>query len=399
MFKKKFIILIIFFFSQTEPAYSKNLRTGPWRFELKAQYGTIPFIINISNNKKKLTAILENGEEKIPLDINFSENGISIPIKTFEISIELSYPKNGKMYGHLVRHNKSPNSKIPIIATFGNSLRFSETGETNPIDLNGKWSVTLTHDNNVIEQGVVLIRQNKNKINGSILTPTGDYRYMEGVVIGNKFKAASFDGVYNYLFMGEIKDGKLQADILNSYKTHLEGQKNDQATLQDSYAQTSVNAINFEFPDLFGNKINLKDDKFRNKPVIIQIFGSWCPNCLDEMNYLIPWYNQNKDKKIEIIALAFERSIHHKAAKNQLLKTYKKYNIPYTLLIAGSTSEDKPMEKLKGLKNFISFPTTIFLNKKHEVFKVHAGFSGPSTGDFYEKWKEEFNLIVNELVK
>lgn len=57
------------------------------------------------------------------------------------------------------------------------------------------------------------------------------------------------------------------------------------------------------------------------------------------------------------------------------------------------------MEKIPGLKNFISFPTTVFLNKKHEVVKVHAGFTGPSTGAFFEKWKQEFNATVNELVK
>ena len=73
--------------------------------------------------------------------------------------------------------------------------------------------------------------------------------------------------------------------------------------------------------------------------------------------------------------------------------------VPYTILQVGSTAEDKPADKLPGLKNFISFPTTIFLNKKHEVVKVHAGFSGPSTGEFFEKWKIEFNQTINELLK
>ena len=73
--------------------------------------------------------------------------------------------------------------------------------------------------------------------------------------------------------------------------------------------------------------------------------------------------------------------------------------IPYTVLIAGSTSQDKPADKIPGIKNFISFPTTVFLNKKHEVVKVHAGFTGPSTGEFYQKWKTEFNQTVDELLK
>src|SRR5690606_279903 len=98
------------------------------------------------------------------------------------------------------------------------------------------------------------------------------------------------------------------------------------------------------------------------------------PNCLDEMNFLIPWYKNNKDKGVEIIALAFERSLGPTEAKQQLKKVQQKKDIPYPLLIAGSTSQEKPMDIIPGLKNFISFPTTVFLNKKHEVIKVHAGF-------------------------
>jgi hypothetical protein len=117
------------------------------------------------------------------------------------------------------------------------------------------------------------------------------------------------------------------------------------------------------------------------------------------MNYLIPWNTENKKRDVEIVALSFERSLNQAEAKKQLLRLKNKKNIPYPLLLAGSTSDDKPMDKLPGLKNFISFPTTIFLNRKHEVVKVHAGFSGPSTGEFFETWKTEFEENVNSILK
>ncbi len=380
-------------------AQSRSLTPGPWRFELKTTHGTIPFIVQFSIVKDQYSGILYNGAEEIPLDVTLSNAGVSIPIQSFELSLELTYPKDGIMYGHLVRHNKNPNPRTPIMAIFGKSPRFPEMTEAPTVDLNGKWSITLTHDTNKQEQGVLILKQDKNKIFGSILTPTGDYRYMEGIVWGNKFRAASFDGVYNYLFAGEMTQGKIKAEILNSYKTHVEGIRDEKAALPNAYEQTKVSSLNFEFPDLLGKKISLSDNKFKNKPMVIQIFGSWCPNCLDETNFLVNWYSQHSKRNIEILALAFERSLDNKRARVQLLKTQKKYKIPYTILLAGSTSEDKPMDKLPEIKNFISFPTLIFLNKKHEVYKVHAGFSGPSTGEFYIKWIEEFNSIINELVK
>ena len=117
------------------------------------------------------------------------------------------------------------------------------------------------------------------------------------------------------------------------------------------------------------------------------------------MNFLIPWYEKNNKRGVEIVALAFERSLSIEEATRQLLKVQKKLNVPYVILQAGSTAEDKPSDKLPGLTNFISFPTTIFLNKKHEVVKVHAGFNGPSTGEYFEKWKVEFNQTIDALVK
>ena len=401
MMKKTVLLCMILVFFPAISVFAQALNTGPWRFEVRADYGTIPFIIEIEKNKSTYSGTLKNGKESISLtDIKVSGNKITIPLQTYEMSLEMSIPKSDLMEGYLIRHNKNPIVKTPAIAIHGEKERFPEDKSSPKVDLSGKWSVKLTdQDPDKEYKGIIVFEQKGNNLSGSILTPTGDYRYMEGFVSGNEFEAASFDGVYNYLVKGEVKNGKLKGRILSNYRTLIEGKKDEKATLPDAYKQTEVKALNFEFPDLTGRKISLKDQKFKGKPVIIQFFGSWCPNCLDEMNYLIPWYNENKNRGIEIIALAFERSLGPKEAKIQLLKTQKKKNIPYTLLLAGSTAMDKPAEKIPGIKNFISFPTTVFLNKNHEVIKVHAGFTGPSTGEFYEQWKKEFNLTVDELLK
>lgn len=400
MIKKNSILRALFIFLITFSANSQTLNTGPWKFELKAHHGTIPFVIDVKKTNDNFEGILFNGKEKIKLtNIHFENGQIIIPLQSFEMSLEMSHQRKGKLAGYLIRHNKNPKTKTPVIATFGINERFQQKYFTPEIDLNGKWSITLTDENNKIENGVIIFQQNINKLNGTILTPTGDYRYFEGFVSGSDFTAASFDGVYNYLLKGNVKDDLLTANILSNYKTVIQGTKNPKAELPDAYNQTKLESLEFEFQDLDGKKISLKDEKFKNKPIIVQFFGSWCPNCLDETNFLIPWYNKNQKRGVEVIALAFERSLGVEEARRQLKKTKTKFNIPYTILMAGATSEEKPKDKIKGLKNFISFPTTVFLNRKHEVVKVHAGFSGPSTGEFFEKWKDEFNQIVNEMLK
>lgn len=375
--------------------------SGTWRFELKTEYAKIPFLMEIESNSSGLTAKIYNGKEIVPLDnLKFDEktSRLHVPLQSFEQSLELELKKN-KLVGFHVRHNKNPEVKTPIIGEKGTTERFPETKALPKasLDLTGRWKVELK-DEGSTSTGIVVFTQNKNKLDGSILTPTGDYRYFSGYVSGRSFVAASFDGVFNYLYKGEVKDGKLRSELLANYKTVITGERNNKATLPDAYKQTELPFLEFSFPDLEGKTVSLADERFKNRPVIVQFFGTWCPNCIDELNFLVPWYKENSKKGIEVVALAFERSLDEKASLRQLKKIRSKKEVPYPILIAGLSADVKPADKIKGLKNFISFPTTIFLNRKHEVVKVHAGFTGPGTGEFYEQWKNEFYQTVSELL-
>lgn len=381
--------------------WAEALNSGRWKFVLRTTYAEVPFIIDFEYKDKKLTGTLQNGAESIILDdISLKDGKISIPLQSYEMSLEL-IPQNPKtLAGHLVRHNKNPIIKIPVVGQHGHKTRYDLNSKLPPtIQLTGKWSLEVTDEKDVKSPAIGKFTQEGKTVTGTIISPTGDYRYLEGFVSGNNFELASFDGVFNYVFRGQVKDGKMEASLLSNYQSRMTGVLNPEAELPDAYKQTEIKELKFIFPDLKGQSVNLNHPKFKNRPVVVQIFGSWCPNCIDEMKFLIPWYNQNHKRGVEIIALAFERSLSPEEATRQLLKVQKKLNVPYPILQAGSTSEDKPMDKLDGLKNFISFPTTIFLNRNHEVVKVHAGFSGPSTGEYFEKWKKEFNETINQLLK
>jgi thiol-disulfide isomerase/thioredoxin len=381
---------------------AEDIKSGPWRFELKTEHAIVPFIVDLELKNKKITGQIRNGKETIKLEnIIYSQGKIRIPMSPYEITLEMEQKSPILMEGKWIRHNKDPKVEIPVTANHGVTERFPVVKINEPqIDLNGKWAVDLRDEEGTVTPGVLIFEQDKEKITGSLLTTTGDYRYFEGHISSDKFEGASFDGMYNYIIRGNVIGGKLQALVLNNFVLRVEGKKKNNASMPDAYAATQITQpLKFSFPNLTGKKVSLRNKKFKNKPVILQFYGSWCPNCLDEMNYLISWYNENKKRGIEIIALAFERSLSEADAKRQLLMVQKKSKVPYTILLAGATAADKPMEKIPGLTNFISFPTTVFLNRKHEVLKVHAGFSGPSTGEFFEQWKKEFNENVDQLLK
>ncbi len=50
------------------------------------------------------------------------------------------------------------------------------------------------------------------------------------------------------------------------------------------------------------------------------------------------------------------------------------------------------------LNGISSFPTTIFIDKKGMVRKIHTGFYGPGTGDYYADYVKETEAFLNLLI-
>lgn len=384
MKKTLFFITLLFTYS------ALAIKDGHYRLELTTQYAKIPFIIKASAKGGVFELI--NGSEVIKLENLHTKkkNHLTLQIPTYQVQLSLD-TLGDKLSGHFIRSN---GILMPLAGGPGKTL-FKETRMV-PSDFNGKWAVT-DHKGEV---NILLLEQTANKIQGSYLTKYGDYRTFSGVVNGSEFNAASFDGVYNYLIKGELHNNELKAQILANYQIELKGKRDPKAKLPDPYQLTqATEKLAFSFPDLQGKSVSLSDQAFAGKPVIIQIFGSWCPNCIEELDYLIPWYAANAKRGIEIIAVSFERTNDLKRAQMILKKLASKHQLNYPMLIAGVSATDTPEKKLAGLKNFMAFPTTLFLDKKHNVFKVHTGFTGPSTKEFYEQWILEFNATVDQLLK
>lgn len=72
--------------------------------------------------------------------------------------------------------------------------------------------------------------------------------------------------------------------------------------------------------------------------------------------------------------------------------------IPYEILFAGKSGVASASKALPAINGIEAFPTTIFIDKKGAVRKVHTGFNGPATGKFYDEFKVEFNQLVDSLL-
>jgi len=332
-------------------------------------------------------------------------DSVDIVLHIFDADIKARI-EGDTLKGEFIK-NYEKDYRIPFRAVYGQNYRFETAEHQEQIpDFSGKYAVQFVHENDTTP-AVAIFRQNGDRATGTFLTPTGDYRYLEGNVSGGHLQLSAFDGNHAYLFRASKEPNGTLIGEYFSGKTWEESwyaKKDENASLPDEEKQTFLkegyDRIEFSFPDVNGKKVSLTDDKYKDKVVILQLSGTWCPNCMDETNFLAPWYIQNKSRGIEILGLAYERKDDFAYASARVKKMVDKMNIPYDFVIAPATNDKaKASETLPMLNRIMAFPTTIFIGKDGKVKKIRAGFSGPGTGIYYDQFIQHFNETVNELLK
>lgn len=383
-----------------------ELPTGIWRATLEFQDEVLPFNFELAEDSAGAQQIvIINARERLLLDeIFIKDDSVIIPLHIFDASFRTVW-QDGKLSGTFIKHYDAGNP-IPFEAVPGQSFRFQPSGTGSAsTDFSGKYSVQFFNATDTTEAIGVFLQRN-DSVTGTFLTPTGDYRYLQGNVIDNTMYLSAFDGNHAYLFKARASGKDSLDGIFYSGRTQKKAWhavRNDKASLPDAnkmtYLKPGSETIEFAFPDPDGDTVTLHDEKYRNKVVILQIFGTWCPNCMDETRFLAPWYEENKDRGIEIIGLAFERKDDFDYASNRVKRMIEKLDVTYDFVIAGSSDKNKASESLPMLNAVVSFPTTIFLGKDRKVEKIHTGFTGPGTGEYYEQYIEEFNETINNLLR
>jgi len=379
------------------------LEEGIWRGVLKPQGIEVPFIFNVEKSEGKYSFILINGKERMILnDIVIDYDSLHVQLFVFNSTIHAKI-NNNKLHGIWVK-NDIVDFIVPFSATFGDEQRFKIESEGSVASFNGKWEVDFIKKNNSIEKAIGIFSQNKQKLTGTFLTSTGDYRYLEGMVKGDSMKLSSFDGVNALLFEAKmLKNGELTGELWNLTNRHEKwtAKKNDNFELKDTYAITFMkkgyDIFNVEFPNTSEELISLSNKRYKDKVIVVQILGTWCPNCIDETRFLVDWYKKNKDKDVEILGLAFEKNADTKHAISMINKWKEKLGIEYEILLAGNPrlrSETLPM-----LNDIVTFPTTIILDKQHKVQLIKSVFFGPGSTVYYEEFVKNFNLTIDKLVE
>jgi thiol-disulfide isomerase/thioredoxin len=342
---------------------------------------------------------IKNAEETIPCVAKLSGDSLWFSLPVFDAHFSLAYA-NDSLSGVLRVISKDRTQAFG--ATKTETLNDRGYGaHANKQLFNGKWRAKFA-DGGDFADAIGVFSVNEHFASGTFLTETGDYRFLQGSVVNDTLLLSCFDGAHAFLFTAYFNNDTLRGEFYSgpSYKDTWWAVKDEAFELRHPESLTQYvgdsTALSFTFPDLYKNDFVFPNNNYKNKVVLIQILGSWCPNCKDEVAYFTSLKQTYKD--LEVIGLCFEmqKDLDGKIAQVKRLKEH--FNIDYPLLIAGNASKKESAEKLPFLNHVVSYPTTIIVDKTGKVRKVHTGFYGPGTGKYYDDFKTEFESFLDELM-
>lgn len=403
---KVIVFLFVSLFSIAAQSQSTFNPLGEWRGSFPLYNGEeIPFNFSVrTDSTGKLVVYFINGpEEYYGGSLVQVKDSLQIWINQFDRLMTIGIQHNHPLKG-IWRRQTNGEDAYPIIVEQHNSQRFIWDKQTPPQKIEGKYEVVFTNDSGKQIKAVGLINQAGNTGGVTFLRPSGDSRYSYGSIQGNEFKFSLFIGYSPLMFSGSIDvDGSLKG-IQQGLKSVqlIRAYRNETAALPNPATLTQLKnpkeTIHFSLPNIKGKKISLNDSAYFNKPVILTIGGTWCPNCADEAKYLSNWYRANKERGIEVITAQFEIKDELGYAQKTMSRFKEKFGIEYEQIFGGLSNGESVLKTFPMLKNFTGFPTTLFIRSDRTIQNIHAGFAGPATGKFYQTFMDSFNKHVDELL-
>jgi len=391
-------------------AQSEKQLNNNWSIVLERQDGKqVVFQLQQQREEGKMVLDVINGAEKIRItDVKEIGDSLFFTMPTFEASFRVKMLIGGDLSGTYIKGTATKTQYWRLYGYRNMPGRFDATMGNAKYTIAGKWDVTITRTNGTTRKAVAEFEQEGNKLTGTFLTPSADYRYLEGIVTGDSLKVSSFDGDNARLFEARIDNTSTISGgvFYNSYsaKESWIAQKNDTASLPETIDPPSLregfSKLKFTFKDLNGVPVSINDVKYKDKVVIVQLMGSWCANCLDETKFLSDYYKNNHARGVEIIALAYELTTDRERSKKSIEKFQKLFDVQYPMLITGVAAgdEQKTEKTLPQLTAIKSFPTTIFIDKKGKVREIQTRFYGPGSGEYYTTYKNKFYKTVDDLL-
>ena len=135
--------------------------------------------------------------------------------------------------------------------------------------------------------------------------------------------------------------------------------KQNNTYLKFSPLKPGLPAPNFTFPGLDGKMVSLS--AFRGNVVLVNIWATWCPPCVDEMPSMEKLYKELKDENFEILAVSIDA-----LGEKAVAPFMKKYNLNFPALMDTDGT-------IKTLYQTTGVPESFIVNQEGILIKKIIG--------------------------
>jgi thiol-disulfide isomerase/thioredoxin len=382
--------------------------TGLWDATLQVGAMEVPFKFGIEASPTHAAGWFFNGKERVGSSSgSFDGAHLVLDFASYAKSLDATLRADGTLEG--VYAPTTAGSKAhPYTFRAHRAAAGTVASTERPPDIAGLWIVPTQSEKGGEQAWRLIVSQSGVQIAAAVLRVDGDTGALTGTWKSGKVRLSHFDGARpSVIEVSPAADGTLRllvadrtgSDVtLRAYRPQ-QAQSKGLPEAADPTLHTRVRdkqePFLFNFPDLSGHLVSSTDPRFRGKVLLVDIAGSWCPNCHDEAPFLESLYKRYHARGLEVVTLSFEEA-EQLPNPFRLRSFVQQFGLTYTVLIAGTT--DELHSKLPQAVGLDAYPTTFFVGRDGRVRAVHAGFAAPSTGAFNTDLKKDFNIRIEELL-
>ncbi len=388
-------------------AAAGGIAPGPWRATLASPLGELPFGLSIEARGESRVAVIRNGEEAIerPLELG-ADGNVVVDFPYYDARIVARLGDDGRtLTGAWTKlASNGQEQRLDFQARAGAMPRFEATAGAAPAAdrVAGRWSARFDGDD---DAAVLVLRADGDRVLGTVLTTTGDHRFLEGLCQGDRLRLSSFDGAHAFLYDARIgADGTLAGTFASGarWQQAWTARRDDAARLADGYGRVHWSSepglLWVEGLDTEGQRHALGEYLFDARALVVQISGSWCPNCHDELAWLVPLARELGPKGLRVVPLGFEATGDATRDLRQLERMRARHGAEHPFLLAGTADRARAAAALGSLDRLLAFPTLVILRADGGGAAVHTGFSGPATGAEHARETADLRARIEALM-
>jgi thiol-disulfide isomerase/thioredoxin len=385
---------------------------GHWRAALGPVESEVPFDLVLAMKNGALAAEVQNGEEHIAVpEVIWHGSDLLLGFPYYDSRITAKIGSDGKSLSGewKKRSGKEQWTTLEFRAQAGNLPRFPPLPHTDEEDrpsFQFERFMYITIGDRTSEGLLQFDGSALPRVGGSVLTDTGDLRFLFGTLEGQRLRLSCFDGAFAFLFDGTFASGDSEyagrcrmGGSTGEWKTRFRHFINEPGQIfEELSGPPRFPLAQLAYSDLDGIERPLAEPLLEGHPMVIEIGGSWCPNCHDEMRMLAELDTKYAAKGLSITELCFEYSGDLERDALQARRMAERHGARFRVLLGGTAERGEPAKAFPVLDKIAAFPTTLFVNRDGTIAALHHGFNGPATGASYEQMRKRFEQQIDLLL-